>query len=1118
MAEGSRLHMTRRLMIFAVVLLSWLFPALDTHASQQEYMITRVEHAQLFKRNIHAIVQDHIGFIWLATDNGLLRFDGNDVVVHRHEPDNPNSLPSNIVRAAYIDDEGNLWVGSSRGGLSLYRPDTGDFETFRPEEGKMFNFWSVRPGSDNTIWLASIFEPVIYRFNKTTREFETIPIPIQNTQNALFAFDVLETSTGEIWIGTVEDGVIVLDADLNQIANHRSPGDWSNGLYGNSIRNMVEDHHGFIWIGGYRSYVSRYNPEDGSFRSPDHDLFESLMNVYQILIDKENETVWVAADGGLLVLDIFTLEIREHYGFDPANNRSLSNDRPRAIFTDRSGIVWVGNEHGGVHNLLRRNAFRHVTPQPGNRDAIQNRFVRSFLTVSDTELWVANDTEIAVLDPDTYHVRRFIRNLPGKQLTVGVTVMEKSLDGGFLIGTWGDGLIHYNPQTGRHRIFRSVRGDPTTLSDNRIQVIYYDSKDRLWIGTENGLNLLNLETGTFRRVLYDARALAGTFDYSIQSGAFVEFDDDIFWVGTWNGLIRLDLRSGTHRTITMDSGQGRSLLSNHILALHRCENDNLWIATFGGGLSRMALPDETITTITDTEGLSSSVLFTIVPGPGADIWLSSNNGLIRYNTETHTFRNFTEQDGIGMGEFWWGAGYASPTGKLYFGSIFGFVSFDPAEITESTFNPPVVLSELRLFEQVVPIQTASKLSFRENYLSFNYASLDFANPSRIEYRHKLEGLDNDWIYTGNRSYASYSSIPPGSYVFRVQATNRDGVWSTYELAVPVSISPPFWQTSPFYLLVIVFVVMMVYGTIQWRTASISERNRTLEAQVNKRTRDLARKQEELSESNEALREKSERLSERNQEIEAQKNQLLETSNELLLKNAQLKKINQEKNNLIGIVAHDLRSPLASVISGLEVVRMSPEMSREEINEIHEMMQGFINKQLDLIGRILDHQAMDSGNLTVSKKVQSIVPIIENLITSYADRAEQKNLTIRLNKPPTLRNLPLDGGITEQIIDNLLSNAIKFSNPNGSITVTLLDTHDEIWVGIKDNGPGISDADKDKLFGKFQKLSARPTGGEQSTGLGLSIVKQLTDAVEGRVWCESEHGEGATFWVALSKVS
>ncbi|MCH8523031.1 MAG: hypothetical protein LAT52_00615 [Balneolales bacterium] len=1108
--------MFKKLLSMMILMVLTLVSILEASTHQQEYIVNRTDHAQLFKKNINAIVQDATGFIWFATDSGLLRYDGNDVITFRHNPEDPNSLPANVIQSANIDVHGNLWVGSTRGALSLYRPETNDFENFKPDPNRSFDFRRIRNGADNSLWIGSVIEPVIYRFSLETRSFNAIEIPKQSDRNVLFAFDILERSNGEIWIATVEDGIVVLNENYEQIASYTAGEFGGNNLLGNSLRTLAEDPYGNIWIGGFGAHLSRFNPETETFSSPDPSLFNSLTNVYDFSIDPVNDVIRAAADGGLLIVELQSMDIKETYGFEPNNLKSLSNDRVRALLHDRNNILWVGNEHGGVHRLLRRNAFTHITPEPDDNTRLQNRYVRSFLQVNEQELWVANDNHIAVVDANTNSVIRLIRNLPGKQPETGITEMYKLHEGGYLIGTWGSGLIYYNPSNGNHTSFRSIEGDSTSISDNRIQIIHTDSKGRLWIGTENGLNLFDIDSGKFTRVLFDKDALGGTFNYSTQSAAFLESEDDIFWIGTWNGLIRFDLKTGSYETISIDSPVGKAIESNHVLSLHKCRDNFIWIGTFGGGLSRLDPQDGSIITITDSDGLASSVIFTIVPGTGSDVWLSTYNGLIRFDTKTQLFRNFNESDGLGIAEFWWGAGYKSPSNLIYFGSIYGYIQFNPENITESPFNPPVVMSELRLFEETIPLTKAADLSYYQNYLSFNYASLDFTNPSIIDYTHKLDGLDNDWIKTGNRSQVSYSAIPPGNYTFRVRATNSDGVWSTHEVALPIVISPPFWQTSSFYLLSLVFLALSIYGTIQWRTAAIADRNKLLEAEVSNRTRELARNQQELTESNEALKEKSERLEERTVEIEKQRNQLLESARELLQKNEQLEKINQEKNSLIGIVAHDLRSPLTSIMSAMEIIRMTPEMSRAEIDELHEMIEGFINKQLALIGRILDHQSLETGEISVNKVKQSIIPVLQNIIVDYQSQAESKKLNIRLIKPPAISELPLDENVFEQVIANLMSNAIKFSIPDGQITLTVLDTSSEIWVGICDNGPGISDTDKRKLFGKFQKLSAQPTGGEQSTGLGLSIVKKLTEAMNGRVWCESEPGEGATFWVALPK--
>jgi len=1097
--------------VLTILLLSLLMP-LHVQGQQQDYLISRVDHTQLFKRNIFDITQDSTGFMWFAAESGLLRYDGNDVIAYRENPADPNALPSDVVQSLKVDSSGTLWVGTRFGGLSRFNSQTNDFTTFHPRPDTTNDVRAISLGRSQSLWLSVAFDPHIYRFDIPSETFTAIPLPPQLDNGLLFAFDIHEADNGNLWVATVDNGLLLLSPDGELINEFNTTTPAGSRLTGNSLRRIVPDHHGHIWIGGFGAYLSRLNPATGQIVSPDPRFEAAFSNVYDLWIDPREDVIWAAADGGLIRLDLHTLEIIERYGFDPDTPRSLINDRTRAVHHDRSGIIWVGNEHGGIHNLLQRNEFTHVTPNPDEPGYLQEAFVRGFYQPEDDVIWVINSSQIAEVDIETNRVLRLVEILGEKQASVGYTTIKDDPAGGILIGTWGNGLIHYDRRTGRQTQFTSGRA-ANTLSDDRIQFIEIDSRGRYWIGTQNGVNLFNRNTGTFERILYDFDAPESSFSYSVQTNAFVEDENQVYWIGTWDGLVRFDYTNRTERRYKFSANNAEGLGSNHILSLYD-DDTYLWIGTFSGGLNRMHKETGEITRFTDAQGLASNVIFTIIPGNNGDLWLSSNNGVIRFNSVTGSYRNFSESDGLGINDFWWGAGFRSRQGHLYFGSIYGYVTFDPDRIRESRFHPRVVLSEIRVFGESLTRSDILELRHTQNYLDFSYASLDYTSPSKIEYMHMLEGLDSDWIYTGNRSQVSYSALSPGEYVFRVRATNADGLWSDNELEVRFTILPPIWQTMPFRFLMVFISVALIGITIRWRTASVTRQNKQLEALVAERTRDLADSKEELLESNEQLREKTLRLEERNREIEIQRNLVLTNSNELEAKNRQLIQLNQEKNSLIGIVAHDLRSPLASVMSGLHILKISDDMPIGEQLEILDMIETSVNKQLSMITRILDHQALESGKININMTPVDLNPLLENIRQTHMSPAAGKSIGLTITKPDTLPAVHADDSLLEQVLDNMVSNAIKFSPANTTVTVLVLVTRDDIRIGVRDQGPGISQADQEKLFRKFQKLSARPTGGEQSTGLGLSIVKQFAEAMHGAVWCESKLGEGATFWISL----
>lgn len=695
----------------------------------------------------------------------------------------------------------------------------------------------------------------------------------------------------------------------------------------------------------------------------------------------------------------------------------------------------------------------------------------------------------------------------------GVTVFLDHPDGGVWVGTWF-GLNYYNRTTDSFIHYFSEPGNTNSLTDSRIQSINYDSKGNLWIGTENGLNIYRPETDDFERILHNESDTNGLYGFSVQSRSFVEDENDIFWIGTWQGLIRYDRSNNSAKRFVNEPSNIGSLSSKHVLSIHDDGEGSLWIGTFSGGLNQFDKKKEVFTTYLDTDGLPSNVIFTILPDLNNQLWLSTNNGLVKYNPDSRIFRNFSDLDGLATTEFWWGSAFNDRDGYIYYGSTFEFIRFHPNEIITNKYIPPIVISSMSVFDRsvIIPEDRKIEIDYRDNYFTIEFASLDFSNPSGNQYAYKLIGLDRDWIYSGNRTVVSYSFLKGGHYTFPVKGTNSDGVWNEEGTHLHLYISPPYWQTTWFYILVAFGIFLIVWLFIYLRTYTIKLANSQLEEEVRRRTHDLASKQDEILKSNLELKNQTIKLQLQKAEIEQQRNVILAKTDELVSKNKELILLNQEKNNLMGIVAHDLRSPLASLTSALQILQMDEDLPSDEVHNIYSLMTENIQKQLKMISKVLDIDALESGQVSVQFEKIDIVSVENRVAEQYMHTAQKKNIKIVSAFEIERAIILADSNYLDQVIDNLLSNAIKFSPEGSTIQLITKIVGKSVRFGVKDEGPGISAQDQAIMFDKYKKLSAKPTGGEKSTGIGLSIVKRFTEAMNGNVWCYSELGNGTTMWV------
>ncbi|MCH8495621.1 MAG: hypothetical protein LAT57_08325 [Balneolales bacterium] len=1115
-----------------ILLFLFLFPSYLAIANEDEFLVLRVEHAQLAKKNIESIAQDHSGFMWFGSGNGLIRYDGRSVRIFNYEIDNHESLPNSRVRDIYSDSNGVLWATTQGGGISKFNPYQRQFSNFTPSKENTaqsninnFDFWTIRPANGDYLWVSSFGGNIFYKFNRVTQEFTSFQVPVSEGRSNTSTTVVIGTSTNEIWVGTDEDGILVFNE--NGQFKTRFVNDANNplSLGSDSIRDMVEDVNGNIWIATYTGGLNKYDPYSGTFSrlsSLNFDKPGIFNNFYTLLLGENNE-LWAGTDDGLLLIDVDTYSIINHYAHNPLSERSLSNNRVRAIYKDAGGTYWVGNENGGVHKIIRTSNFTHITPDADNPKKLSHPIVRTFLQYDESTLWVGTQGGgISALDKETLQVKRQWLHDPSNPRSLshnGLTALLDNPNGGVWVGTWS-GLNYYDPSTNSFQRYLSEPGNANSLTDNRIQSLNYDSKGNLWVGTENGLNIYRPETDDFKQILHHESDPNSLHGLSIQSRSFVEDENDIYWIGTWQGLIRYDKSNNSIKRYVNEPNNIQSISSNHVLSVHDDGMGSLWIGTFSGGLNHMDKETGTFSTYLDTDGLPSNVVFAIIPDSNNNLWLSTNSGLVQFDPQNRTFRTFSDLDGLTSIEFWWGAAYKDNDGYIYFGSVYGFTQFHPDQIITNTYTPPVVISSMKIFDKpvVIPENHRIEIDYRDNYFTIEFASLDYSNPLRNQYAYKLEGLDRDWIYSGNRNVVSYSFLKGGQYTFQVKGTNSDGVWNEESTHLHLFIRPPYWQTTWFYTFVIFGFLLLIWTIDHFRTNSVQRANKQLEEEVNRRTKDLANKQEEILKRNIELKNQTVKLQLQKAEIEQQRNVILGKTDELLSKNKELILLNEEKNNLMGIVAHDLRSPLASLTSALQMLQMEPEMPQEEMLNIYSMMGENIEKQLKMISKVLDIDALESGQVSIQFEKINIDAVGNRVVKQYIDTAQKKN--IQIETAFEIENAPIlaDTNYLDQVIDNLLSNAIKFS-PEGSTVRVITKKHGKsVRLGVQDAGPGISAQDQAILFDKYKKLSAKPTGGEKSTGIGLSIVKRFTEAMNGKVWCDSQLTKGATMWIEFELVN
>jgi signal transduction histidine kinase/ligand-binding sensor domain-containing protein len=790
--------------------------------------------------------------LWIGTfGGGLNKFD-RDTGQFTHfvnDPQNPRSLSDNRVNAVYVDRAGALWVGTADG-LNRFDPDfpsknstenrDSSSTNFNAKSGQFTRFINdpANPHSLGHNHVTSIFEDQagalwigtaggLYRLDRATEKFAKFVNAPNNphslSSNAITVVYEDSAAPGKLWIGTHDGGLNLLDVAAGQFTRFANDPKDPSSLSANDVRAICADSaaRNSLWIGTFGGGLDRFDRASGKFSrfandpNDPHSLSDNrVIAIYENPLDGMR---WVGTHGGGLNKFRYEKEKFAHFANDPKNSRSLSHNRVWAICEDRGGTLWLGTEKG----------LNRLDPDFPSKNSMENRDFPA-------ENFNGKPAQFTQYfnDPQNPH------SLSANSVRA---ICEDSRNAGvFWIGTNGGGLNRFDRTTGKFTRFLNDPQNPHSLSHNRVQAICGDS-GRLWIGTyDGGLNRFDYSSGKFDRFVnapQDPHSLS-------HNRVWCLYEDraGTLWIGTSGGLNKL-IRSEGEETdgkkerfirFVNDPNDPHSLSHNAVFAIYEDRAGRLWIGTYGGGLNQFDRAAGKFTRYTTQEGLANNVVYGILEDGDGQLWLSTNYGLSRFNPQTRVFRNYDKADGLQSNEFNAGAYFKSASGEMFFGGVNGFNAFYPDRVKDNPYVPPVTITAFKIFDHPVKLGRAHdaletlRLSYKQNFFSFEFAALNYNNTPKNQYAYKMEGFDEDWIYCRLRRYASYTNLDPGKYVFRVKGSNDDGVWNEAGVAIALTITPPWWRTGWAYALYGLLLISSVVAVdrFQRRRLIAKERART----------------------------------------------------------------------------------------------------------------------------------------------------------------------------------------------------------------------------------------------------------------------------------------------------
>jgi PAS domain S-box-containing protein len=835
-------------------------PALSSGGFSQSVHFDQLTADNTFaQRTVNAILQDKNGFMWFGTDDGLYKYDGYRFTIYKRNDQQPSAgVSHNFISALGEDQAGNLWVGTWGGGLSKLDSTTQQFTHYQtdpsnPNSLSQMRVRTIHEDQTGTLWIGT-FDGGLNAFDPARGQFTRYQHNAQdaNSLSHDIIWSINEDRSGTLWIGTA-DGLNQFDRARQQFVHYRSDPADPTSLSNGTVLSVYEDRQGTLWV-GTRDGLNRFDRERGQFTRYQHDPAHSgslSNNVVMSIYEDQAGTLWIGTEEGLNAFNRKQATF-VHYTHDPANPNSLSDNRVRSIYQDRSGLLWLGT-HRGVSTLNTRPKF---TLYQNTTGALNSNYVRSLYQDGDGILWIGTNDGLSRLNRQSGEFVRYThdpQNANSISAGQGINVIYADRQGYVWLGGWGTGLERLDPHTGQFRHYRHSDSDPISLSHNAILSIHQDRRGTLWIGTNNGLNRFDPENEQFTAYYNQPGNPASLAANDVR--VIYEDEAGILWLGSWfGGLTRFDPASEQFKVYQADPGNPHSLSSNAIMTIYQDQSGVLWVGT-ADGLNRFDSQSETFSVYTQADGLPSNRMRCILEDEQRNLWLSTAAGLARFDPDRETFKRYTAADGLQGNLFTASACYQAQSGEMFFGGSNGLNSFYPENVRDNVYAPPVVLTGLQIFDQPVTLTPDSvlqkpiwqtdrlALSYLQNTLSFEFAALSYINPAQNRYRYKLEGFDDAWRDVGSgQRVASYTNLDSGDYVFRVQAANNDGVWSDKELAVALTLTPPWWNTWLFRGVVVVSVLGMIFGAYRWRVDVARAQTRRLETLIDERTAELRQSQ------------------------------------------------------------------------------------------------------------------------------------------------------------------------------------------------------------------------------------------------------------------------------------
>lgn len=1076
-----------------------LFPIIFLSATPDKYYFDHIDSKDgLSDNQVQCIIKDSRGFMWFGTSMGLNQYNGYSFKVFKRKSNDTSSLADDRINSIVEDSEGHLWIVNPEG-YSIYNPVSDIFV----RDDELFHKNIVLPShidqiiKDKTgdIWFVNYDEGIFWYSLK--KDSFTRLVSDNNNSEKLFAQDInsiARDSKGNVWVINLHGVIELYNPVLNKVIFRDKT---LNKKYNNQWMNfrLFVDSDDDLWVYSISDAegVYLYNTKGNNFQHfyQGGSSYKLNNNIVKDIVQDKYGMIWVGTDhGGINIINKkdFSTRIIEN---NPDDKRSLALNSVNCLYRDDDDIIWVGTFKKGVcynhENLYKFDLYRHY---PGDPASLVFDDINCFAEDHLGNIWIGTNGEgLTYFNPNTEEFTQIIHNPSypnGLSNNVIVSMLYDSQKKLWL-GTFYGGLDVYDGKTFRH--FRHNPFDSNSIADNRIWSIFEDSEQKIWIGTLGaGLDLYDRATNTFRHFRQeDSNSIHSNYVFS-----FAEDKSGNIWMATANGLDMYNKRSNVFNQFLNNPTDKNSLSSNIVLSVIVDHRGWIWAGT-REGLNLYEPEKKSFKIIKTEQGLTDNSIVSLVEDREGNLWIGTSMGLscLRIEkTQKNDFRykiiNYNESDGLQGKEFNQNAALLTRKGELLFAGPNGFNRFYPEKLTTNKSLPKVYITGFQIMNnpvepnrkingRIITLENISnckaiKLKHYENIITIEFAALNYLHPQENNYKYKLEGFNRNWMITdGKDRKATYTNLDPGEYVFKVIASNNDGLWNEEGTTLKIIVLPPFWKSKFAFVTYLLFLI----GSLLLARKIITTRERI-------------------------------KYSYEQEKLESQRRHELD-----------LMKIRFFTN-----VSHEFRTPLTLILSPLE--KLIKESEDEKQKPHLELIYRNARRLLNLVNQLLDFRRMEVQKIGLKPSYGDLVAFTEEIYSSFSDLAEKKMMNYMFRCSQKEFNTYFDHDKLEKIIFNLLSNAFKFTGEHGTITIDLdfqgLSSNDippdQILIKVTDTGIGMTKDSTEKIFERFFQNDLPGSMVNHGSGIGLSLTKEFVTIHNGTIEVESEPGKGSCFTVKI----